>query len=71
MAEQLVGKSYKFDLGPLKVTFTFDSQSQGSFFVEEGGGLAPDGYTETMYTRECGSEWTSVSTAGYDNPGYR
>jgi len=48
MTEQLVGKSYKFDLGPLKVKFTFDSQSQGSFVVEESGGLAPDGHAETV-----------------------
>ncbi|MDT0330590.1 MoaF-related domain-containing protein [Nocardiopsis lambiniae] len=48
MTVQLVGKSYKFDLGPLKVRFTFDSPSQGSFVVEEGGGLAPDGHAETV-----------------------
>ncbi|WP_381791459.1 hypothetical protein [Streptomyces niveus] len=48
MPDQLVGKSYKFDLGPLKVRFTFDSQSQGTFVVEEGGGLSPDGHTETV-----------------------
>lgn len=38
MTDQLVGKRYKFDLGPLKVKFTFDSHSQGTFVVEEGGG---------------------------------
>jgi hypothetical protein len=48
MTVHLVGKSYKFDLGPLKVKFTFDSESQGSFVVEEGGGLAPDGHAETV-----------------------
>ncbi|MFD3687068.1 alpha/beta fold hydrolase [Nocardiopsis sp. NPDC058631] len=48
MTAQLVGKSYRFDLGPLKVKFTFDSPSQGSFVVEEGGGLAPDGHAETV-----------------------
>jgi hypothetical protein len=48
MTVQLVGKSYKFDLGPLKVKFTFDSESQGTFVVEEGGGLAPDGHAETV-----------------------
>lgn len=48
MTEQLVGRSYRFDLGPLKVRFTFDSSSQGSFVVEEGGGLAPDGHAETV-----------------------
>lgn len=48
MTTQLVGKSYRFDLGQLKVRFTFDSLSQGSFVVEEGGGLAPDGHAETV-----------------------
>ncbi|MEV4016828.1 hypothetical protein AB0J35_40675 [Nonomuraea angiospora] len=48
MIEQLVGKSYKFNLGALKVWFTFDSQTQGSFVVEEGGGLSPDGHAETV-----------------------
>ncbi|MCK0116434.1 hypothetical protein MWU57_05260 [Isoptericola sp. S6320L] len=48
MTEQPVGNSYRFDLGPLKVRFTFDSSSQGTFVVEEGGGLAPDGHTETV-----------------------
>ncbi|MET7336675.1 hypothetical protein [Nonomuraea sp. NPDC005650] len=28
--------------------FTFGSQTQGSFVVEEGGGLAPDGHAETV-----------------------
>ncbi|MFG1957027.1 hypothetical protein [Nonomuraea sp. NPDC049028] len=48
MIEQLVGKSCKFNLGALKVWFIFDSQTQGSFVVEEGGGLAPDGHAETV-----------------------
>jgi hypothetical protein len=48
MTEQLVGKSYRFDLGALKVRFTFDSTTKGSFVVEHGGGLAPDGHTETV-----------------------
>ncbi|NJQ00540.1 MoaF-related domain-containing protein [Streptomyces zingiberis] len=48
MTTQLVGRSFRFDLGPLKVRFTFDSPSQGSFVVEEGGGLAPDGHAETV-----------------------
>ncbi|MEV6594910.1 MoaF-related domain-containing protein [Streptomyces acidicola] len=46
--EQLVGKRYKFNLGALKVRFTFDLQTQGSFVVEEGGGLGPDGHGETV-----------------------
>ncbi|RKS06797.1 hypothetical protein DFP74_2444 [Nocardiopsis sp. Huas11] len=37
MTAQSVGKSYQFDLGPLKVKSTFESPSQGSFVVEEGG----------------------------------
>lgn len=48
MTTQLIGKSYHFDLGPLKVKFTFDSPTQGSFVVSEGGGLAPDGHAETV-----------------------
>lgn len=48
MTEQVVGKSYRFNLGALKVRFTFDSQTQGSFVVEKGGGLAPDGHAETV-----------------------
>lgn len=48
MPTQLVGKRFTFDLGSLKVKFTFDSPSQGSFVVEEGGGLAPDGHAETV-----------------------
>jgi molybdenum cofactor biosynthesis MoaF-like protein len=48
MTVQLVGKSYRFDLGSLKVRFTFDSPSRGSFVVEEGGGLSPDGHAETV-----------------------
>ncbi|BBG02613.1 MULTISPECIES: MoaF-related domain-containing protein [Pseudonocardia] len=48
MTEQLVGRTYYFDLSPLKVRFTFDSPSQGSFVVQEGGGLAPDGHAETV-----------------------
>ncbi|MEV1049048.1 hypothetical protein [Streptomyces sp. NPDC049916] len=48
MTHPLVGKTYKFELGQLKVRFTFDSPSQGSFVVEEGAGLAPDGHAETV-----------------------
>jgi hypothetical protein len=44
----MVGKTYTFDMGWLKVRFTFDSQSQGSFVVEEGGGLTPNGHAETV-----------------------
>jgi predicted SnoaL-like aldol condensation-catalyzing enzyme len=45
---QMVGKTYRFDMGWLKVRFRFDSPSQGSFVVEEGGGLTPNGHTETV-----------------------
>ncbi|WP_440105331.1 MoaF-related domain-containing protein [Streptosporangium sp. H16] len=48
MIEQIIGRSYWFNLGELKVRFTFDSQTQGSFVVESGGGLAPDGHAETV-----------------------
>jgi hypothetical protein len=48
MPTQLIGKTYNFDLGPLKIRFIFESQTQGSFVVEEGAGLAPDGHTETV-----------------------
>jgi hypothetical protein len=48
MTMQMVGKTYRFDRGWLKVRFTFDSPSQGSFVVEEGGGLTPNGHAETV-----------------------
>jgi predicted SnoaL-like aldol condensation-catalyzing enzyme len=48
MTVPMVGKTYAFDMGWLKVRFTFLSPSQGRFVVEEGGGLAPDGHTETV-----------------------
>ncbi|MFF4894318.1 MoaF-related domain-containing protein [Micromonospora chersina] len=48
MTSQLMGRSYRFDLGDLKVRFTFDSPTQGSFVVVEGAGLAPDGHAETV-----------------------
>lgn len=48
MSRQLTGRSYHFDLGDLKVRFTFDSPAQGSFVVEHGAGLAPDGHAETV-----------------------
>ena len=40
MTEQLTGRSCRFDLGDLKVRFTFDSPTQGSFVVVHGAGLA-------------------------------
>ncbi|WP_454860063.1 nuclear transport factor 2 family protein [Promicromonospora soli] len=48
MTMQMVGKTYRFDMGWLKVRFTFSSPSQGSFVVEEGGGLTPNGHAETV-----------------------
>ncbi|MCZ7373536.1 MULTISPECIES: MoaF-related domain-containing protein [Micromonospora] len=48
MTNQLTGRSYRFDLGDLKVRFTFDSPTQGSFIVVQGAGLAPDGHAETV-----------------------
>ncbi|MFI8527264.1 MoaF-related domain-containing protein [Promicromonospora sukumoe] len=48
MTVPMVGKTYNFEMGQLKVRFTFDSESQGSFVVEEGGGLAPNGHAETV-----------------------
>lgn len=48
MTDRIIGTSYRFDLGALKVRFTFESPTRGSFVVEEGGGLAPDGHAETV-----------------------
>ncbi|MBR8740787.1 hypothetical protein DSY14_03445 [Nocardiopsis sp. MG754419] len=56
MTEQLVGRGHRFDLGPLKVAFTFDSPSQGGFVVEEGGGSHRTGTPRP-------SRWTSRGSA--------
>ena len=48
MTAPMIGKTYTFDMGWLKVRFTFDSESKGSFVVEEGGGLTPNGHAETV-----------------------
>jgi predicted SnoaL-like aldol condensation-catalyzing enzyme len=48
MTVPMVGKTYRFDMGWLKVRFTFVSPSQGRFVVEEGGGLTPNGHAETV-----------------------
>jgi hypothetical protein len=58
MTNQLTGRSYRFDLGDLKVRFTFDSPTQGSFIVVQGAGLAPDG-REGVYL----NSWTEASGA--------
>ncbi|MFI8528039.1 MoaF-related domain-containing protein [Promicromonospora sukumoe] len=44
----MLGRTYRFDTGWLRVRFTFDSASQGRFVVEEGGGLTPNGHAETV-----------------------
>lgn len=43
-----VGKKFRFDLGDLRVNYSFDSPDKASFVVENGAGLAPDGHTETV-----------------------
>ncbi|GAA0961683.1 hypothetical protein GCM10009554_78520 [Kribbella koreensis] len=43
-----VGKSFRFDLGALRIRYTFDSTDSATFVVENGGGLAPDGHTEQV-----------------------
>jgi predicted SnoaL-like aldol condensation-catalyzing enzyme len=48
MTVPMIGRTYRFDMGWLKVRFTFRSSSQGSFVVEEGGGLTPNGHAETV-----------------------
>jgi predicted SnoaL-like aldol condensation-catalyzing enzyme len=48
MTVPMVGKTYRFDMGWLRVRFTFSSSSQGRFVVEEGGGLTPNGHAETV-----------------------
>ncbi|MFD8384680.1 hypothetical protein ACFV2X_40205 [Streptomyces sp. NPDC059679] len=70
MTKRLADHSYRFDLGDLKVRFTFDSPTQGSFVVEHGAGLAPDGHAETVALKlqeiregVCLNSWTEVSGA--------
>lgn len=48
MPQQLIGQTYHFDLGALKVDYRFDSDTKATFTVRQGAGLAPDGYTETV-----------------------
>lgn len=48
MTVPMVGRTYRFDMGWLRVRFTFSSSSQGRFVVEEGGGLTPNGHAETV-----------------------
>lgn len=43
-----VGKTFMFDLGDLRVNYSFDAHDKASFVVENGAGLAPDGHTETV-----------------------
>ncbi|MFJ3407135.1 MoaF-related domain-containing protein [Promicromonospora sp. NPDC090134] len=75
MTVPMDGKTYRFDMGWLRVKFTFSSSSQGSFVVEEGGGLTPNGHAETValdlkkirddgylnsWTEACGTTVTHV-----------
>lgn len=48
MTVPMVGRTYRFDMGWLRLRFTFVSPSQGRFVVEEGGGLTPNGHAETV-----------------------
>jgi hypothetical protein len=48
MAIEMIGRTYHFDLDPLKIRYTFESDAEASFVVETGGGLAPDGHSETV-----------------------
>jgi predicted SnoaL-like aldol condensation-catalyzing enzyme len=48
MTVPMVGRTYRFDMGWLRVRITFSSSSQGRFVVEEGGGLIPNGHAETV-----------------------
>lgn len=48
MNAEVVGRTYDFDLGALKVRYTFESETEATFVVSEGAGLAPDGHTETV-----------------------
>lgn len=48
MIDELIGKTFKFDFGDLKVKYTFDSSDRASFVVEAGGGMVADGHAETV-----------------------
>lgn len=43
-----VGRSFRFDLGDLRVRYSFESRDKASFVVENGAGLAPDGHAEAV-----------------------
>ncbi|MCP2266056.1 hypothetical protein ACFQHV_13325 [Promicromonospora thailandica] len=75
MTVPMVGRTYRFDMGWLRVRFSFRSSSHGSFVVEEGGGLTPNGHAETVtldlkeirdgvylnsWTEACGTTVTHV-----------
>lgn len=48
MTAAMVGRTYRFDLGALSIRYTFDSEQEATFVVDQGAGLAPDGHTETV-----------------------
>jgi hypothetical protein len=48
MTTQLVGKTFDFNLGAVRLRFTFDSVSQATFVIVEGGGMVEVGHTETV-----------------------
>jgi hypothetical protein len=48
MSTELIGKSFAFDLGQVKLNFTFNSVSTGTIVIVDGGGMLPDGHTETV-----------------------
>jgi hypothetical protein len=45
---ELIGKSFRFDLGQVKLKFTFDSETEGTIVIEDGGGMAENGHTESV-----------------------
>lgn len=48
MTAEMVGKTYRFDLGALSIRYTFNTEEAATFVVDKGAGLAPDGHTETV-----------------------
>src|SRR5882757_3427611 len=48
MTQQLIGRTFVADLGPLQTRLTFNAAGTLTFVVTKGAGLAPDGHTETV-----------------------
>ncbi|NYJ03187.1 hypothetical protein HNR19_003885 [Nocardioides thalensis] len=48
MPTALENRTFHFDLGGLKVRYTFEPDDKATFVVTDGAGLAPDGHTETV-----------------------